>query len=59
MGPQRGSGAEPLVRGGHGAKPEAEDYFASGDSIDLYSFSVFHSVQCGSVSESCEICHLS
>ena len=39
--PQRSPGAEPLVRGQGSRPPEAEDYFASGHSIDLSSSSVF------------------
>ena len=33
--PQRGPGAEPLVRGSGAKPPEAEDYFASEHSTEL------------------------
>ena len=55
---QRGPRAEPLARG-FSWSWRLFCFWTLHRPVELVGFSVFHSVQCGSVSESCEISHLS
>ena len=60
--PSAGSRGKALGQGSGGEatlKLKIICFWTLGRSVELVGFSVFHSVQCGSVSESREICHLS